>query len=165
MLASGRGRAQYAHLHTRIKDIERRLAAIEGRAGTGPDHTAINRQIASIREDKDAAVREQEYERAAQLRDTERQLLADKEARKAEWAASHPDLPTLAARFSDLSEEVGRLRGLLSQHGIDPGRTVMLDPAADQPGTRPASQLDPRPRPVNPPGHPGPSPTPEAQAD
>ena len=121
LLTGSRGRAQYAHLRARLKEIEHRLAAIEGRAGTGPDDTVLDGRIAKIRDDKDAAVREQEYERAAQLRDAERQLLADKEARRAAWAAAHPDLPTLASRFHHLSEEVGRMRGLLRKHGIDPG--------------------------------------------
>ena len=50
---------------------------------------------------------------AAALRERERELLREREARRDEWAAAHPDLPAL-------SEAVDRLRALLRQHGIDP---------------------------------------------
>ena len=67
-----------------------------------------------------AAVGAQEFERAASLRDQERELLAGKAARQREWAAGHPDLASLGERCKQLSSEIDRLRALLRQHGIEP---------------------------------------------
>jgi chromosome segregation ATPase len=60
------------------------------------------------------------YERAASLRDQERELLAEQESHHQEWAATHPDLPALAEKVRQLSEEIDRLRDLLRQHGAEP---------------------------------------------
>ncbi|MDQ2851051.1 MAG: UvrB/UvrC motif-containing protein [Actinomycetota bacterium] len=73
-----------------------------------------------VRGEKGAAVRTQEYERAAELRDQEKQLLAQKAARQQEWITVHPSLPDLAESCQQLSTEVKELRALLHQHGIDP---------------------------------------------
>jgi hypothetical protein len=54
------------------------------------------------------------------LRNAERQLLADKATRQKEWSTAHLDLPSLAEGLHLLSEEVGRLRGLLTQQGVAP---------------------------------------------
>jgi len=93
----------------RIQSIEQRLAILEQRVGTGPDVRDLDRQIAQVRRDKEAAIDAQDFENSAVLRDREKQLLNDKAAREQEWAA----LPSL-------SGEVERLRELLRQHGIDP---------------------------------------------
>ena len=69
----------------------------------------LDREIAEVRRDKEAAIDAQDFENAAVLRDRERQLLSDKTARLQEAA----DLPSL-------SDEVERLRDLLRRHGIDP---------------------------------------------
>ncbi len=114
-----RDRAQLTGLRTRMHELEARLAAIEGRAGTGPDERAIDSELVKVRADKEAAVQRQDYERAAQLRDVEKRLADDKKARKADWELAHPDLPTLAGKFARLSAEVDRLRELLARHGID----------------------------------------------
>ena len=53
------------------------------------------------------------------LRDQERQLLAERAARQEEWAAAHPDLPSLAEKCDELSGEIDRLRALLRRHGIE----------------------------------------------
>ena len=54
------------------------------------------------------------------MRDTERQLLADKTARQQEWAAAHLDLASLGGELHRMGEEVRQLRDLLRQQGIDP---------------------------------------------
>jgi hypothetical protein len=80
----------------------------------------LDQQIAQARRGKEAAAGAEDYESAAALRDRERQLLADKTARQQEWASAHPDLASLAEEFHRLGEEVGRLRDLLREPGIDP---------------------------------------------
>jgi hypothetical protein len=62
----------------------------------------------------------QEYERAASLRDREKELLAQKALRQQQWAATHPDLPSLAEKIRQLSDEIERLHALLREHGIEP---------------------------------------------
>jgi len=47
-------------------------------------------------------------------------LLAEKAARQEEWAAAHPDLPSLAAQVRQLSDEIEHLHALLREHGIEP---------------------------------------------
>jgi Clp amino terminal domain, pathogenicity island component/UvrB/uvrC motif len=104
----------------RIEDMDSRLSAVEQRMGPGPDMRDLDRQITQARRDKESAVGTEDYEGAAALRDKERQLLADKAACHEEWIAAHLDLPSLAEGFQRLSDEVGRLRGLLRQKGIEP---------------------------------------------
>jgi ATP-dependent Clp protease ATP-binding subunit ClpC len=115
----GEGRL-LAELLGRIEDLDSRLSAVEQRMGTGPDVQDLDQQIAQVRRDKESAVTAEEYETAAALRNAERQLLADKASRQKEWAAAHLDLPALADKLHRLVDEVGRLRGLLRQMGIEP---------------------------------------------
>jgi Clp amino terminal domain, pathogenicity island component len=105
---------------SRIEDLDSRLSAVEQRMGTGPDTRDLDQQIAQARRDKDSAVSAEDYETAASRRDAERQLLADKASRQREWAGAHLDLPALADKLHRLTDEVGRLRGLLRQTGIEP---------------------------------------------
>jgi len=109
-----------AELLGRIEELDSRLSAVEQRMGTGPDVHDLDQQIAQVRRDKESAVSAEEYETAAALRNAERQLLADKASRQKEWAAAHLDLPSLADKLHRLVDEVGRLRGLLRQKGIEP---------------------------------------------
>jgi ATP-dependent Clp protease ATP-binding subunit ClpC len=109
-----------SELQARIDAIDSRLSAIEQRVGTGADTRELDQQIERVRGEKEAAVGAQEYEQAAFLRDQEKQLLAEKTAHQQEWEAAHPSLPFLAERCSRLSDELGRLRALLRQHGIEP---------------------------------------------
>jgi ATP-dependent Clp protease ATP-binding subunit ClpC len=106
-----------AQILGRIEAMDARLSAVERQLGSGPDVGDLDRQIAQARQDKESAAGAEDYENAAALRDTERQLVADKAARQKEWAAAHPDLPSLAEGLHMLSDEVGRLRGLLNQQG------------------------------------------------
>ena len=93
----------------RLNAIEWRLSVLEQRVGTGSDVREIDREVAQVRSDKEAAIDAQDFEAAAMLRDRESQLLRDRAARVQEWAA----LPSL-------TDEVERLRDLLRRHGIDP---------------------------------------------
>ena len=106
-----------AQILGRIEAMDARLSAVEQQLGSGPDVGDLDRQIAQARQDKESAAGAEDYEHAATLRDTERQLIEDKTERQKEWAAAHPDLPSLAEGLHMLSDEVGRLRGLLSQQG------------------------------------------------
>jgi ATP-dependent Clp protease ATP-binding subunit ClpA len=105
---------------SRIEAMDSRLSAVEEQMGAGPDVGDLDRQIAEARRDKESAAGAEDFEHAAMLRDRERQLLADKASRQKDWAAAHPDLPSLAEGLHMLSDEVGRLRGLLTQQNNKP---------------------------------------------
>jgi ATP-dependent Clp protease ATP-binding subunit ClpA len=106
-----------AQILGKIEAMDARLSAVEQQLGSGPDVGDLDRQIAQARQDKESAAGAEDYEHAAALRDAERKLVADKAARQKEWADAHPDLPSLAEGLHMLSDEVGRLRGLLTQQG------------------------------------------------
>ena len=117
----GRGeRRLLSQVQARVNAIDSRLSVIEQRVGTGPDTRDLRQQIEQVRDEKEAAVDAQEFEQAASLRDREKQLLAEKADAQQEWAAAHPDLPSLAEQCHQMSQEIGRLRALLRQHGIEP---------------------------------------------
>jgi|HubBroStandDraft_4_1064222.scaffolds.fasta_scaffold05453_5 ATP-dependent Clp protease ATP-binding subunit ClpA len=109
-----------AEMMLRIEGMDSRLSAVEQRLGTGPDVRDLDQQIAQARSDKESAVGAEDYENAAMLRNRERQLLADKASRQNEWTTAHLDLPALEDKLHRLTDEVGRLRGLLRQKGIEP---------------------------------------------
>lgn len=88
--------------------------------GTGPDTGDLDRQIRQLRRERVAAADAEDYERAASLRDQEKELLAEQKSRHQQWAAVHPDLPALAEKVRQLSEEIDRLGDLLRQHGTEP---------------------------------------------
>jgi len=104
----------------RMEAVEQRVATIEQQMGTGLDTRDLDEQIDRVRRERNAAADAQEYERATSLRDQEKELLAAKAARQEQWAAGHPSLPDLAERCQQLADEIGRLRALLRQQGIDP---------------------------------------------
>ena len=101
--------AQRPGLLSRIDSLEERLSILERRVGTRLDLQDLDREIAQVRRDKEAAIEAQDFENTAALGDRERQLADDRTARQREWAA----LPSL-------SDEIERLRDLLREHGIDP---------------------------------------------
>jgi len=105
---------------SRVTALESRLSAIEQRVGTGPATADLDEQIEQARRDKESAIDSCDFEQAGSLRDRERQLVADKDARHQRWEAAHPDLASLAEQVQRLSTEVERLRDLLRQHGIEP---------------------------------------------
>ena len=103
-----------------LPGVQARLEAIEHRVGTGPDTGDLDEQIAQVRREKESAIDAQDYEQATALRDRQKELLATKATREQQWAAGHPALPDLAERVQQLADEIGRLRALLREHGIDP---------------------------------------------
>jgi ATP-dependent Clp protease ATP-binding subunit ClpC len=102
-----------------VTELESRLSAIEQRLGTGPGTADLDEQIAQVQRDKESAIDSQDFERAAALRNRERQLLVDKATRQQSWQAAQPDLASLAEQVQVLTGEVDRLRDLLRQHGIE----------------------------------------------
>ena len=113
-------RGRQAEIREHVEAIGSQLAAIEQRLGGGPELGDLDRQIGQAVQGKEAAAGAEDYETAAAQRDAERQLLADKASRQGEWASAHLDLPALADKLHRLTDEVGRLRGLLRQTGIEP---------------------------------------------
>jgi ATP-dependent Clp protease ATP-binding subunit ClpC len=57
-----------------------------------PDLREFDEKIAQVRRDKESAIDSQDFERAAQLRDQEKQLLAKRAAREKEWKAGDLDV-------------------------------------------------------------------------
>jgi ATP-dependent Clp protease ATP-binding subunit ClpC len=57
-----------------------------------PDLREFDERIAQVRRDKESAIDSQDFERAAQLRDTEKQLLAQRAQREKEWKAGDLDV-------------------------------------------------------------------------
>jgi ATP-dependent Clp protease ATP-binding subunit ClpA len=107
---------------TVIGEVESRLSAVEQWAGIAPDTSDLDRQIEQARGERRAAVAARDHERAASLRDRERELRAERASRHQQWVPGHPDLPSLAEKVRQLSEEVERLRGLLREQGREQGR-------------------------------------------
>jgi ATP-dependent Clp protease ATP-binding subunit ClpC len=57
-----------------------------------PDLREFDERIAEVRREKESAIDAQDFERAAQLRDNEKQLLAQKAQREKEWKAGDLDV-------------------------------------------------------------------------
>lgn len=83
------------------------------------DLRELDEQVAQVRREKESAIQEQDFDRAAALRDRERQLLADRARREQEWMAG-VGVAAVVEENHRLHREVERLRGLLRQHGIEP---------------------------------------------
>jgi ATP-dependent Clp protease ATP-binding subunit ClpA len=107
-------------LRLAVSAMEARLSAVERRVGTGPDTSDVDLQVAQIRHEKESAIDAQDFENAKALRDREKELLTEKAARREEWATAHADLPSLAERLDQLSDEVERLRRLVRDQGSEP---------------------------------------------
>ncbi len=105
----------------RIDSVDRRLAAIERWTGTRPDLHDLDLQIARARREKESAIDAQDFQTAADLRDKEKELLAEKAAREQQWAAAAAERPSLADEVGRLSAEVERLQAILRDRGIEPG--------------------------------------------
>jgi ATP-dependent Clp protease ATP-binding subunit ClpC len=118
--ARGKRPGLRGEVRERLELIGAHLAAIEQRVGAGPEIGDLDQQIEQARNEKEAAAAAEDYENAAISRDREKQLRADKASRRAEWAATHPDLSAVAEGLHRLGDEVSRLRELLRELGIEP---------------------------------------------
>jgi ATP-dependent Clp protease ATP-binding subunit ClpC len=105
----------------RFDELERRLTALERWVSMQPDLEDLDREIAQIRHEKEAAIDRQDSQAATALRDKEKQLLADRADREKEWAGSAAGRRTVARELDRLNTEVERLRATLREHGIEPG--------------------------------------------
>src|SRR5262245_42249860 len=83
------------------------------------DLRQLEEQIAQVRRQKGSAIQAQDPDRAAALRDRERQLLADRARREREWMAD-VNVGAVIEENQRLHHEVERLQGLLRKHGIEP---------------------------------------------
>jgi ATP-dependent Clp protease ATP-binding subunit ClpC len=97
--------------------LDRRLGAVERWVGMRPDLRDLDEEIAHVRREKEAAIDAQDFEKAAALRDTERELLAGKDERTEGQAAG----PSMADETGRLRAELERLHALLRERGIEPG--------------------------------------------
>jgi hypothetical protein len=105
-----------------LVSIADRLTVIEQRLGiAGPAAPAVNydEQIEMVRLAKVAAIKAQDFEKAAILRDQEKELTAQKEA-----AAKEPkppgDVVSSVEETARLRGQMARMQALLRRHGIDP---------------------------------------------
>jgi len=64
-----------------------------------PDYRELEDEIAGVRKDKESAIENQQFERAASLRDREKELLEQRVAKETEWKAEGVDL------FNEVNEE------------------------------------------------------------
>jgi ATP-dependent Clp protease ATP-binding subunit ClpA len=76
-------------------------------------------QLEQVRQQKQAAIDAEEFDRAGELRDQERQLAARVAERERAWTAG-VDLAAVVGENQRLHREVERLRALLHRHGIEP---------------------------------------------
>ncbi len=86
-----------------------------------PQLRDLDFQVEQARREKDAAIDARDHQRAVALRERERDLLAERDRRLAQWAAG-TDPEVLAQEIDRLRAEVRRLQDLLLQHGIDTGK-------------------------------------------
>jgi hypothetical protein len=82
----------------RMDALDRRLAAIERWVGMRPDLADVDQEIAQVRREKEAAIDALDFDAAAALRDTEKELLTARANREKEQATA--DRPSLTAEFN-----------------------------------------------------------------
>ena len=64
-----------------------------------PDYRELEDEIAKVRKEKEAAIEAQQFERAAKLRDREKELLEQRSDKEQQWRAEGVDL------FNEVNEE------------------------------------------------------------
>src|SRR5438034_700389 len=64
-----------------------------------PDYRELEDEISKVRKEKEAAIEAQQFERAAKLRDREKELLEQRSSKEQEWRAEGVDL------FNEVNEE------------------------------------------------------------
>jgi ATP-dependent Clp protease ATP-binding subunit ClpA len=98
-----------------LEALSTRTAAIEQWVGLTPDLSELDEQITRVRRDQEAAIDRQDFQAAAQVRDREHELTAERAAKLGEWTPAAPP----ESEVGRLRAELERLRGLLREHGID----------------------------------------------
>jgi Clp amino terminal domain, pathogenicity island component len=104
--------------------LRERLAELSGQPEvpepvTPPGIRDYDLRIAQARRDKDAALDAGDPGQAATARDTEKQLIAERDQLIAQWSAG-ADVTALGREIDRLRDEVRRLQDLLLRHGIEP---------------------------------------------
>jgi ATP-dependent Clp protease ATP-binding subunit ClpC len=98
--------------------LDQRLGAVERWVGMRPELRDLDdEEIARVRREKEAAIDAQDFEKAAALRDKERELLAGKDEREEGQAAGL----SLADETGRLRAELERLHAILRERGVEPG--------------------------------------------
>jgi ATP-dependent Clp protease ATP-binding subunit ClpA len=116
--SGGRERARSAgDLPTLLDALDQRLAAIEQWVGMRPELHDLDEEIGGVRREKEAAIDAQDFKTAAALRDREKELVAEQDARAQEHAVG----PSLADQTVKLRAELERLHAILRDRGIEPG--------------------------------------------
>ena len=112
-----------------LDTIDDRLTAIERHLGirrpVSPALRSLDEQIAQVRRDKEAAIDVQDFGQAAALRDTEKQLIQERERLEeeivADAGAAGLDAETgESGELARLRARVARLEARLREHGLDP---------------------------------------------
>jgi ATP-dependent Clp protease ATP-binding subunit ClpA len=83
------------------------------------DLRELDEQIAQVRRQKEAAIKANDVDGAAALRDRQRQLRADRARREQQWMTD-VDLAAVIEENQRLHHEVERLHALLRQQNIEP---------------------------------------------
>jgi prophage maintenance system killer protein len=84
-----------------------------------PELREYREKIADVRRQKDLAIDARDFDKAASLRETEKQLLTAQAQREQEWTAGI-DVVAVIDEVERLHHEVEYLRALLRRHGIEP---------------------------------------------
>jgi ATP-dependent Clp protease ATP-binding subunit ClpC len=100
-----------------LGDLRSRLDEFERWSGVAAELAELDSRIAQARQDKEAAIERQDFQEAGQLRNQERELVAERVTRLTNLLAG----PSPADQVSRLRSEVTRLHALLREHGIEPG--------------------------------------------
>jgi hypothetical protein len=120
----------------KVRDQVLRLASQDRQAPshaiTPPGIRDYDTRIELARQAKDAAVDAKDLDRAAAARESEKELLAERDRLIAQWSAG-VDIPTLGRELDWLRDEVNRLQGLLLRHGIEP-ESAHKPESAQEPG-------------------------------
>ena len=90
-------------------------------------------RIEMARQAKDAAVDARDFDRAAAARESEKELVAERDRLIARWSAG-VDVATLGRELDWLRDEVNRLQRLLAENGIEPEQPLQHPGDPGDPG-------------------------------
>jgi ATP-dependent Clp protease ATP-binding subunit ClpA len=119
--AGGRRHGLLGEILGHVESVDAELSAFGQRIGVAPETADLDRRIAQVRREKESAAQAEDYETAATLRDSERELRAEREALVAEWAQGHPRMSLVTEGLRQFGDEVRRLGGLLQSGGDGKG--------------------------------------------